>query len=276
MIIFKLFRFIPYFILYAISDIAFLFIYYIHGYRKKIVRENLMNSFPDYSISEIIKIEKKTYKNLCDIILESLLLYSISKDEIQKRMKLLNPELLQSLKKDEERCILIGAHYNNWEWMGLSLSTYLKEDMYGVYKPLSNKYINKLMLKSRMRFGANIISMNNFAKTILKNQNFSINVMLADQSPHKNEVDFYCKFLNQDTPVYIGPEKLINAGNMKLFFIDVQRIKRGYYEMKIIPLYNKVSKEKGHITRMHVSYLNKLINKKPENWLWTHRRWKHS
>ena len=133
------------------------------------------------------------------------------------------------------------------------------------------------MLKARQRFGANIVPMESFAKTVLKNKNRStINLMLADQSPHKSKVDYYCTFLNQDTPVYLGPDKLVNAANLEFLFVEVNRLKRGYYEMKIVPLKDKSIEENKSMTLLHVNHLEKIINDQPENWLWSHKRWKNS
>ena len=115
------------------------------------------------------------------------------------------------------------------------------------------------------------------AKTVLKNKNRStINLMLADQSPHKSKVDYYCTFLNQDTPVYLGPDKLVNAANLEFLFVEVNRLKRGYYQMKIVPLKDKSIEENKSMTLLHVNHLEKIINHQPENWLWSHKRWKNS
>jgi len=273
----KLSGFIPYPLLYLISDFLYVFLYKIYGYRKKIVQQNLTNSFPSLTADELKKIETASYRNFCDVLLENLLLYTISKKELQKRMKLLNPEVFHSLDQKNKGAILIGAHYNNWEWMALSLGIYAKQAVYTVYKPLSNTSVDALMLKARTRFGANIIPMNTFGKTVLQNKDkASINLMLADQSPHRSKVDYYCDFLNQDTPVYLGPEKLVKAAGLELLFVEVHRVKRGYYEMKIVPLADPILKEKGATTLLHVDHLEKVIKNNPENWLWSHRRWKHS
>ena len=268
---------IPFKILYIMSEVTLFFVYRIFNYRIETVQKNLKNSFPKHSLTDLTRIEKKFYRNFCDILLENLLLYSISEKELQKRMKLLNPEIFDSLYNKNKGAILIGAHYNNWEWMALSLALYAKQDVYTVYKPLNNKTINDIMLKARERFGANIVPMESFAKTVLKNKNRStINLMLADQSPHKSKVDYYCTFLNQDTPVYLGPEKLLNAAKLEFLFVEVHRIKRGFYEMKIVPLNDKSKEEKGSKTLLHVNHLEKIINDQPENWLWSHKRWKNS
>ena len=272
-----LFGKLPNKIIYLLSDILFFITYKLWKYRVKIVRVNLKNSFPNLGYNKLKSIEVAFYKNFCDVLVENLLLHSISKAELQDKMKLLNPNFFEDLHFKNKGVLLVGAHYNNWELMALSLSTYLNSNLYTVYKPLSNKFVNKLMKDSRQRFGANIIPMDSFAKSVIKNKNqSSVNLMLADQSPHKSKLDFFCNFLNQDTPVYIGPEKLIRAAELELYFIEVHRVKRGNYEMKVVPLSYTTLTKSGDITEIHVKHLEKLIQTCPQNWLWTHRRWKHS
>ncbi len=270
-------RYIPFTLLYIFSN--FLSVVFRKGikYRLTVVQNNLRNSFPHLSLAELKLIEKKFYRNLTDVFLESLKLYTISKKSLQKRMKLVNPEVFQDLQKEGKGAILIGAHFNNWEWMALALGTYMQQDLYSVYKPIKEKSIDELMLKIRSRFGASIVPMKAFPKTVLKNKNrATVNLMLSDQSPHKSKLDYYSEFLNQDTPVYLGAEKLMNAAGLALLFVEVKRIKRGYYEMKIVSLADKDSGIMGASTELHLSHLESLIMNEPQNWLWSHKRWKHS
>lgn len=242
-----------------------------------VVRGNLKKSFPNSSESERSTIEKKFYLNLSDVLIESLKLSTISRESLLKRMKLTNPSVFNNLEKRNKGAVLIGAHFNNWEWMSLSLSAQLKQDMYAVYKPLNNKDVDALMLKSRSRFGAKIIPMKQFPKVVLKNKNrATVNLMLADQSPHKSKLDYFVNFLNQDTPVYLGAEKLIKAANLELLFVEVTRVKRGFYEMNIVPLALNKNCEQGEVTKLHLSQLEQMIIKEPQNWLWSHKRWKNS
>jgi len=270
---------IPFPALYALSDLLAFLIFRVFGYRKDIIRKNLKNSFPKLTESQYEAIERASAKNFCDVMLENLKLLTLSKNSLRKRMHLVNPELLKGLNKNQQGIVLITAHYNNWEWMGLSLSTHTHQNINGVYKPLSNKSIDALMLKSRARFGTQLSPMQSFAKKVLSpTGRKSINIMLADQSPHKDKVDFFCNFLNQDTPVFLGPEKLMKAGQMKLYFMEVHRLKRGYYEMKIVPLVDADAEpeKKGSATLAHVKHLEQIIQANPESWLWSHRRWKNS
>ena len=276
-LLYYLTQLIPFWLVHLCASILAFLLQYVVNYRLAVVRQNLKNAFPSYTNAALKEIEKKFYLNFCDVLLENLKLNSISKKTVRKRMKFLNPEVFSDLAETGKGAMLIGAHYNNWEWMGLSLSTYLNEKMFSVYKPLNNKLSDRLMLNARARFGANIIPMQQFPKVVLKNKNRgAVHLMIADQSPHRSKLDFFCSFLNQDTPVYLGAEKLMKAANLNLYFVEVHRVKRGFYEMKIVPLTEQSTNEKGQATKMHLSHLEKMIINSPESWLWSHRRWKHS
>lgn len=276
-LLYYLTQLIPFWLVHLCASILAFLLQYVVKYRAAVVRQNLKNAFPTYTNAALKELEKKFYLNFCDVLLENLKLNSISKSTVRKRMKFLNPAVFSDLAETGKGVMLIGAHYNNWEWMALSLSTYLNEKMFSVYKPLNNKLSDRLMLNARARFGANIIPMQQFPKVVLKNKNRgAVHLMIADQSPHRSKLDFFCTFLNQDTPVYLGAEKLMKAANLNLYFVEVHRVKRGFYEMKIVPLNEQSTNEKGQATKMHLSHLEKMIINSPESWLWSHRRWKHS
>lgn len=276
-LLYYLTQLIPFWLVHLCASILAFLLQYVVKYRAAVVRQNLKNAFPTYTNAALKELEKKFYLNFCDVLLENLKLNSISKKTVRKRMKFLNPAVFSDLAQTGKGVMLIGAHYNNWEWMALSLSTYLNEKMFSVYKPLNNKLSDRLMLNARARFGANIIPMQQFPKVVLKNKNRgAVHLMVADQSPHRSKLDFFCTFLNQDTPVYLGAEKLMKAANLNLYFVEVHRVKRGFYEMKIVPLNEQSTNEKGQATKMHLSHLEKMIINSPESWLWSHRRWKHS
>jgi len=276
-LLYYLTQLIPFWLVHLCASILAFLLQYVVKYRAAVVRQNLKNAFPTYTNAALKELEKKFYLNFCDVLLENIKLNSISKSTVRKRMKFLNPAVFSDLADTGKGVMLIGAHYNNWEWMALSLSTYLNEKMFSVYKPLNNKLSDRLMLNARARFGANIIPMQQFPKVVLKNKNRgAIHLMIADQSPHRSKLDFFCTFLNQDTPVYLGAEKLMKAANLNLYFVEVHRVKRGFYEMKIVPLNEQSTNEKGQATKMHLSHLEKMIINQPESWLWSHRRWKHS
>jgi len=276
-LLYYLTQLIPFWLVHLCASILAFLLQYVVKYRVAVVRQNLKNAFPSYTNAALKEIEKKFYLNFCDVLLENLKLNSISKKTVRKRMKFLNPEVFSDLAETAKGAMLIGAHYNNWEWMALSLSTYLNEKMFSVYKPLNNIQSDRLMLNARARFGANIIPMQQFPKVVLKNKNRgAVHLMISDQSPHRSKLDFFCSFLNQDTPVYLGAEKLMKAANLNLYFVEVHRVKRGFYEMKIVPLNEQSTNEKGQATKMHLSHLEKMIINSPESWLWSHRRWKHS
>lgn len=276
-LLYYLTQLIPFWLVHLCASILAFLLQYVVKYRAAVVRQNLKNAFPTYTNAALKELEKKFYLNFCDVLLENIKLNSISKSTVRKRMKFLNPAVFSDLADTGKGVMLIGAHYNNWEWMAVSLSTYLNEKMFSVYKPLNNKLSDRLMLNARARFGANIIPMQQFPKVVLKNKNRgAVHLMVADQSPHRSKLDFFCTFLNQDTPVYLGAEKLMKAANLNLYFVEVHRVKRGFYEMKIVPLNEQSTNEKGQATKMHLSHLEKMIINSPESWLWSHRRWKHS
>jgi KDO2-lipid IV(A) lauroyltransferase len=270
---------LPLKILYIFSDILFLLLYYFPSYRRKIVAENLGNSFPEKSANEIARIGRKFYRHLADLFIETLKLTHLSNKELKKRFKISNPELLNRLYDSGLDVAAVYGHYNNWEWLGISLSLYTKYKCIGVYKPLKNKMFNKLINDYRMRNGGDLAPMQLIVRKIIENQRRNIKALyafMADQTPAKTLIEYYTDFLNQETPVFLGPEKIAAKYDMSVVFFNVQKVKRGYYSMTAELLFDTTKDlPKYKVTDTHVKRLEEIIRKKPEYWIWTHRRWKY-
>ena len=269
---------IPFSLLYAKSDYLFFWLYHIIGYRKKIVRENLIKSFPEKSKAELKQIEVKFYHHLCDLILESLKAYTISEKELRKRCTIKNPEIMEQFAaKGQNICIAMG-HYGNWEWAGqrVSMDTHFK--LLVLYRKIKNTYFDHFMQRLRSRFGAIPVEMRETVRAIVdyqKNKIPTATVFITDQTPPPENA-YWIDFLNQKTPVYKGIEKISSKYNMPVLFGHVKKTKRGYYEIELSVLCeNAALLSEIELTKMHTLKLENYIQEKPEYWLWSHKRWKH-
>lgn len=269
---------LPFRILYGVSNFLYVILYYILGYRKAVVLQNLRNSFPDKSDDEIKDICKRYYKYLCDLFLETFKTLTVSKKTMQKHCYF-NPEskiFLDRLAAENKSAILVMGHLGNWEWGGNTVSLQLKQQLYVIYHPISNKYFDWLVYNMRTRFGTKLIKMKNTFRDMLENrEELNITAFIADQTPAP-ESAYWTTFLNQDTPVFKGTELIARKINYPVIYARVVRVKRGYYEMFVDMLCEvpKATKE-GEISELHTRRLEKDIIAQPEVWLWSHRRWKH-
>jgi Kdo2-lipid IVA lauroyltransferase/acyltransferase len=269
---------LPLGVLYLLSDLLYFILYYVIRYRRKVVHLNMKNAFPEKSEKEILAIEKKFYKHLSDVFIETFKLTHMGRKELEKRYTIENTELLDRLYTEGKDVIAVLGHYNNWEWMN-TVPLYLKYKCVSVYKPLKNKHFDKFINNSRKRYGMVLTPMSVIIREIIndrKNGVRTISFFLADQTPAKGDINFWTTFLNQDTPVYLGAEKIAMKYDMAVVFFNVQKVKRGYYKLIIELLFEKTEGLKEHqITEAHVKRLDELIRQKPESWVWSHRRWKH-
>lgn len=269
---------LPFRVLYFLSNTLYLCLYFIIGYRKKVVRLNLKNSFPEKKESEIKEIEKKYFKHLCDLLLESLKAYSISEKELRKRCTIRNPELMEKYAlKGEDICIAMG-HYGNWEWAGQRVSMDTRFKLLVLYRKIKNPYFNNFMIKLRSRFGAIPVEMRDTIRVILDYKNKKIptaTVFITDQSPPPENA-IWINFLNQKTAVFKGVEKIARKYNMPVLFGHVRKIKRGYYEIELSVLSeNAAMLTETELTTLHTQKLESYIKENPEYWVWSHKRWKH-
>lgn len=268
---------LPFFLLYTLSDFAFIVMFYIVGYRKKVVINNIKNAFPEKPASEHLAIAKKFYKHFCDLVLEGLKGFTISEKEIKKRFKMDCDGIMNDLYKQGKDVVLVGGHYNNWEILALGIAMELDHTIVGIYKPLSNKFFNEKMKKSRERFGLVLAPMKQVKKFMEQNYGNPKGVVFAvDQSPHNKKTAVWGSFLNQDTAMFYGAEKYAKDYNTPVVYGVINKIKRGHYEATTKLLTDKPnSLEYGEIIRLANRFLEEDIKKAPEYWLWTHRRWKH-
>lgn len=272
---------LPFSVLYFFSDITYYLVYWIIGYRKKTVRTNLRNSFPEYSNAHLRLLEKKFYRQFCDYFFETIKLLHISDEAIKKRMKFNHIEHIDSLLQSHKSVILCIGHYGNWEWI-TSIKLYL-DDKYTigqVYKTLRNKIFNRLFLKIRSRFDSVGFDKNYIFKEIIRRKRNDETMLLgfiADQSPSRGNIHYSVNFLNQKTPVFLGIEKIATKTNLAVVYLDISKPKRGYYECDFITITeNPKNEEEYFITNTYFDLLEKTIRRAPENWLWTHKRWKYA
>ncbi|HBS85365.1 MAG: hypothetical protein A2W91_16285 [Bacteroidetes bacterium GWF2_38_335] len=265
-------------VLFFFSDLLYIFVYHIVGYRKKVVFKNLRNSFPEKSDEEIKSVAKKFYKHFCDMFFETFKCLNISKKEIRKRITIKNPKFLDELYHKEKSIIAVFTHYANWE-ITLGIPMQIKHRNISIYKPQSNKYFNKLSLDIRKKFGMEMVAMKNTLRCIMEYQQKNVRtlvVFLSDQSPVRTEIHYRMNFLNQDTPVFLGVEKISRKLNQPVVFMDLKKVKRGYYSLEYVMLFeNPAHTADYEITNRHMKYLEEKIKAEPAYWLWTHRRWKY-
>jgi Kdo2-lipid IVA lauroyltransferase/acyltransferase len=269
---------LPLRVLYLFSDLLYYILYYIISYRRKVVKENLKNSFPEKSDEERKTIEKKFYRHLSDLIIETFKLTHMSQRSQKKRFTYSNLEIIYKLKEEKRDIIAVLGHYNNWEWPTL-LPFYLKYKTIIIYKPLQNKYFNGYMNNNRSKYGIVLTPTSHVIRDIINYKNQGINtlsVFISDQIPAKGDIKYWTTFLNQDTAVFTGAGKIASKYDMAVVFFNVQKLKRGHYNLDIELLHDHTAGlSEEVITETHVRRLEEIIKDNPEYWIWSHRRWKH-
>ena len=267
----------PFWLMYRLSSTLYILFYYVVGYRKKIVLENLRNAFPEKTEKEIRLICRKYYKYLCDLVFETLKTVTWTEKDARKRIKMHHVEMMNKLHDEGKSIIIVMGHLGNWEWAGPGFSLNYKHQLYVVYQPLSNKYFEKLFSGSRTKFRTKIVERKDTLRSMISNKKtISATALIADQAPTPVKTAVWMDFLNQDTPVFNGPEKIAKMLDYAVVYMDVQRTKRGYYEVVPTLLFDKPKETDDlEITLAFNKMLEYGIRKRPETWLWSHRRWKH-
>ena len=265
-------------VLYIFSDFLYLVLYYVVSYRRNVVATNLKNSFPEKTDKELKIIEKKFYRHLSDILIETFKSTHMTRANQKKRFTYSNLEIIDKLREEKRDIIAIMGHYNNWEWPTL-LPYYLKYKTIIIYKPLQNKYFNRFINNHRSEHGIVLTPTSQVIREIINCRKKDINtvsVFISDQIPSKGDIKYWTTFLNQDTAVFTGAGKIASKYDMAIVFFHVQKVKRGYYNLNIEPLFDHTEGlSEEVITEKHVRRLEEIIKEKPEYWIWSHRRWKH-
>ena len=277
-LILKPISYLPLRVLYLFSGIFYTALFYIFRYRRKLVFANLKNSFPNKNKQEIDQLAKAFYKHLSDLIIESIKLFSITKQDLLKRCKFMNPEILKPYLNKGQNVIFIGAHYNNWEIMTMAVNLYIPYRVGGIYTPMSNKFFENKMKESRGKYGLQLIPKRE-VKSYFKNNQAELvaPIFASDQAPGTKNPPYVTKFLNQRTAVAFGAEKYAREYNYPVIYGKINKKARGYYEV-VLQLIEENPKHTSHgaITNKHVQMLENQINENPAFWLWSHNRWKTS
>jgi Kdo2-lipid IVA lauroyltransferase/acyltransferase len=269
---------LPFRIFYIFSDIVYVIVYYIVGYRKKVVTKNLKLVFPKKSEKEIKKITKAFYHHLCDMILESIKSMTISEAELKKRFVFTNFEEINKITSQNKSIILMCGHYGSWEWIFI-LQKYTSVKGYAVYKRMTNKYFDTLIKRIRAKYNTHLITTKETIPTLIKSKEkgeLSISGFAADQSPKPNKAFHWTEFMGIKVPVHTGAEMIAKKLDMPVVMFKVKRIKRGYYETSFETLALNPQEYKDYeITDLFLKLVEQQIYEAPEYYLWTHKRWKH-
>jgi len=267
---------LPYPLLYLLSDIFFLIMYRVIGYRKEVVFANLRNSFPNKSNQELKKIMSDFYRHLCDIIMESVKGFTISEKQLRKRLIIKNPEFSNYFADKGQSIIFVGGHYNNWEICAQAFALYSKHKCIGIYKPLSNAFINDQIYTSRSKYGMHLISMKQTKKSFEDGDEPKAIVFGSDQNPANPKRAHWVQFLNQDTGVLFGVERYAKEYDWPVVFVSISKVKRGHYEVEYSLITDSPTEQPhGKITEDFTKRLEQDIINQPQYWLWSHKRWKH-
>ena len=270
---------VPFNVLYIFSDFLRLIIYNLLGYRKKIVRSNLRKAFPHKSEDDLKWIEKRFYKHFCDITLEAFKSLTISSEEMQKRMVFKNLDVLTQFEKGNRSVIIMCGHYASWEWM-LSIGYHTVSQGYGIYTPIMNKYLNKLIIKIRKKHRGNLISRYSAIqqiKNLHDEGNIAVYGFVSDQSPRPKPKSYWRPFLGVKVPVFVGAEMVARELDFGVVYAKINRVKRGYYEASFELISDQPKKTKlNRITDTFTEWLEQDIYSDPTQYLWTHKRFKHA
>lgn len=266
---------LPLGILYVLSDILFFLGYYVFPYRKKLVRKNLRKSFPGKKKAERLKIERLFYKNLCDYVVETLKLLTISRNELSRRVVFTNLEIITAYRERKIPVIGLASHQFNWEWLLAAGNLHFETDF--VYQPINTNLTNKLLLVCRTHFGGHAIKRNDLGREMVKRKNlWRLIAIVSDQYPgKKKDKKYITQFLNQETAFFQAPNQIASLTQYPVVFSAIRKVKRGFYEATFVPLAEPpFAREEEKVIDRYVQVAEEIITEYPAGWLWSHNRWK--
>lgn len=269
---------LPYKIQFLVADVVRFILHKLVRYRVSVVRENLKNAFPEKTEQQLRLVEKMFYNHLSDVFLETLSMASVSRKQIALRMEYTNIDQVEGQTQGRS---WIGAlaHYGSWEYT-INFAMRTKHDaVLAVYRPLADKGVDKYYTKTRSRFGVTPVPMNDITRELIKRRQAGSNVvvaLIADQTPPRADSKEWMTFLNQDTQFFMGMEKMALRMGMPVYFMNLDKVRRGYYKASFELIYDgQEAVEPNEITRRYAARLEQMIRRRPELWMWSHRRWKH-
>lgn len=270
---------LPLKVLYFFSDILYVLIFHIAGYRKKVVYENLRKSFPEKTEKELKKIRKKFYKNFSDYLVETAKSFTISATELKVRVQHINRDLFAEAHDEGKNVILLTGHVFNWEWFTALATMVPQEHCFPVYRKIQNQFWDKKIKNIRNAHGNTSLEANEVIKHIFRNKNDgkSIYMFVADQTPHVGFVDYGLMFLNQKTPAFIGYDKLATRMDLVFLYCDMKKVKRGFYQVNYYRIEPENEKFADHeVVKKFHQLLENTVRRDPANYLWSHRKWKNN
>ncbi len=268
-------------LLYLFSDLLFAVLYFLTGYRKRVVEENLRRAFPGKDRTWRRAVMRRFYRHLCDIIVEEIRMIHMPTRELLRRVEVRRSDLerFEKMRREGKHALVGAGHYGNWEWA----NAFVAQTSYyvmAIYKPLKDKVIEKLITRARLRWLDEVVPLHRVYRAILSYHRRGIPTLsyfITDQTPLPFESEYVTLFLNQETAVYLGLEKLARKFGDPVYFLMMKKVRRGHYRLEIHEVSPDPQKEPPYaITEKHVQMLEELIREAPEYWLWSHRRWKYA
>lgn len=271
----------PFCLLYVRSDCYAFLLYHVFRYRRKVVRDNLVKSFPEKTSDEIKKIEKHFYRNFCDVFVEFCKTFTAKREQIKERFTVTNPEVMRELYRKNKSVFLAMHHSSNWEWLWHVMDEVSAHEPCAIYKKFSNHYFDELLKKGRVRYadlGGNLIEDRETLRALKSRQGrIDACFILADQSPQGGKSDYWTEFLHRDTCWFTGLERIARLLDLAVVYVDMKRTSRGHYTVTFETICESPrTVENGFIMEQYVRHIERFLTEQPDNWLWSHRRWKHS